>query len=204
MTLFERAVAQFQVNLPLLLAAGLAGFSWWLVQSTPKEVTQPRPARVSTQADYELFGATVAHFDDQGRLQAVIDGEAMRHYPVNDEIKIDRMVLSARDPKGQGLHAVANAGYANQMAREVLISGGAKIVATPAPSTSGSKTGTIRLLGESFHINTQTHVLMTDQPVTVLSDVSKIDAQGLRHDQRTGVTELKGRVLGEYSEMRQP
>lgn len=200
MTLFERAVAQFQVNLPLLLAAGLAGFSWWLVQSTPKDAVQPRPARVSTQADYELFGATIAHFDGEGRLQAVIDGEAIRHFPVNDELKIDRMVLSARGLTGQGIHAVANAGYANQLTNEVVISGGAKIVATPPPDQKVQKQGPVRLTGEVFQINTKSHVLASDKPVTVLSDFAQIDAQGIRYDQILGVTELKGRVVGRYSE----
>lgn len=203
MTLFERAVAQLQSNLPMLLAAGMAGFTWWLIQASPKEVAQPRPARVPTQADYQLAKATIARFDQNGRLQAVIDGESMSHYPVNDELRIDRMVLSARDLKGQGLHASAREGYANGMAKEVIIRGGAKAVATPAPGAhrSGLKQGPVRLMGETFHINTETHVLSSDQPVTLIHSAGEIRAQGLRHDQSKSVTELKGRVVGHYDDV---
>lgn len=202
MTLFERAVGQLQSNLPMLLAAGLAGFTWWLIQASPKDVAQPRPARVPSQADYQLNKATIARFDSQGRLQAVIDGELMSHYPVNDELRIDRMVLSARDLKGQGLHASAREGYANGLAKEVIIRGGAKAIATPAPGkpAAGIKQGPMRLTGELFHINTETHVLTSDQPVKLVHSAGEIRAQGLRYDQTKGVTELKGRVVGHYSE----
>lgn len=203
MTLFERAVAQFQSNLPMILAAGLAGFTWWLIQASPKEVAQPRPARVPSQADYQLSKATIARFDSVGRLQAVIDGESMSHYPVNDELRIDRMVLSARDLKGQGLHASAREGFASGLAKEVVIRGGARAVATPAQGkpASGIKQGPVRLTGEMFHINTETHVLTSSQPVTLVHSAGEIRAQGMRYDQTKGVTELKGRVVGHYSEV---
>lgn len=203
MTLYERAVAQLQSNLPMLLAAGLAGFTWWLIQASPKDVAKPRPARVPSQADYQLNKATIARFDSQGRLQAVIDGEAMSHYPVNDELRIDRMVLSARDLKGQGLHASAREGYANGLAKEVVIQGGAKAIATPAPGqakSGGVKQGPVRLMGERFHINTETQVLTSEQPVTMVHSAGEIRAQGLKYDQTRGVTELKGRVVGHYSD----
>lgn len=201
MTLFERAVAQLQANVPMLLAAGLAGFTWWLIQASPKDEGPPRPTRVSSRPDYELNEATVARFDPQGRLQAVVDGQAIRHYPVEDELQIDAMVLSARDEKGQALHAVAREGQANGRAEVVVIRGGAKVVVTPASSpVAGAKAlrGPARLSGEVFRVDTQAHVLTSDQPVTVQHESGEIHGDQLRYEQLTGITEVQGRVKGFY------
>lgn len=202
MTLFERAVAGFQANLPMLLAAGLAGFTWWLIQATPKDDGPARPARVASTPDYVLTEATVARFDAKGRLQGVVDGQSIRHYPGDDQLQIDQMVLSARDDKGQGLHAVAREGLANGQAEVVVIRGGAKVVATPASGAmAGGRTmrGPVRMHGESFQIDSKTHVLTSDQPVTVVHDSGEIDATALRYEQLTGITQLQGRVVGHYN-----
>ncbi|MGE5452026.1 MAG: LPS export ABC transporter periplasmic protein LptC [Acidobacteriota bacterium] len=201
MTLFQRIVAQIQANLPMLLAAGLAAFTWWLIQASPKDAGPARASRVSTRPDYELNEATVARFDPQGRLQAVVDGQAIRHYPVEDELQIDAMVLSARDEKGQALHAVAREGQANGRAEVLVIRGGAKVVATPASSAvvgGRAVRGPVRLSGEVFKVDSRAHVLTSDQPVTVQHESGEVRADRLRYEQVTGITELEGRVRGFY------
>ena len=202
MTFFQRLVAQLQAGLPMLLAAGMAGFTWWLIQASPKDEGPARPAHVSSNPDYVLSEAHIARFDPQGRLQAVIDGRAIRHYPAQDELQIDQLVLSARDEKGQGLHAVARQGLANGQAEIVTILGGAKVVATPAsaPLPGGKPVqGPVRLSGEVFKVDTRAHVLTSDQPVTLQNDNGEIHAQALRHEQLTGITQLDGRVTGHYA-----
>ncbi|HET8693288.1 MAG TPA: LPS export ABC transporter periplasmic protein LptC [Aquabacterium sp.] len=203
MTLFERAVYQFQANLPMLLAAGLAGFTWWLIQASPKDTGPAQPTPASTRPDYVLNGATVARFDPQGHLVGVIDGQSIRHYSADDRLQIDDMVLSARDAQGQGLHAVAREGEANGKAEVVVIRGGAKVVATPA---SGARTadkglqGPVRLTGEIFRLDSHAHVLTSDQPVTVENNSARVHADALRYEQLSGVTELKGHVTGVYQQ----
>lgn len=201
MTLFERAVYQFQANLPMLLAAGLAGFTWWLIQASPKDTGPAQPTPASTRPDYVLNRATVARFDAQGHLVGVIDGQSIRHYPVEDRLQIDDMVLSARDEKGQGLHAVAREGEANGKAEVVVIRGGAKVVATPpagARVADKGLQGPVKLTGEIFRIDSHAHVLTSDQPVTVENSSAQVHADALRYEQLSGVTELKGHVSGQY------
>ena len=201
MNLFQRLVAQLQAALPMLLAAGMAGFTWWLIQATPKDDGPTRPALASSNPDYVLNEAHIARFDAKGRLQAVIDGRSIRHYPVQDELQIDQLVLSARNEKGQGLHAVARQGVATGQAEVVTILGGAKVVATPAsaPRVAGKPVqGPIRLSGEVFKVDTRQHVLTADRPITLEHESGEIHAQAMRHDQRTGITELQGRVTGHY------
>ncbi|HET8871261.1 MAG TPA: LPS export ABC transporter periplasmic protein LptC, partial [Aquabacterium sp.] len=172
MTLFERAVYQFQANLPMLLAAGLAGFTWWLIQASPKDSGPAKAQPLSTRPDYILSDAVVARFDAQGRLEGVVNGQAIRHYPAEDRLQIDQMVLSARDEKGQGLHAVARQGEANGQAEVVVIRGGAKVVATPASNATPAgraPVGPVTMTGEVFRLDNRADLLTSDQPVTLLN-----------------------------------
>lgn len=184
-----------QASLPVLAAAGLAGFTWWLVQSSPKDEGPPRAAQVSSAPDYELQEARVARFDASGRLEAVVDGQVMRHYAEPDRLLIDQVLLLGRDEQGQGLRATARQGEANQSTEVVTLRGGALVVATP---TVGKPGGPVHFQGETLSVDTRERVVSSKQPVTLSQDGNVVHGQSLRHDERTGVTALGGRVTGRY------
>lgn len=191
-----------QATLPLLAAAGLAGFTWWLVQSSPKEGGAARAVLASSEPDYELHHARLARFNPQGRLDAVLDGQAMRHYPATDTLQIDEVVMSARDASGRGLHAVAHQGLADQRSERVTLSGGANVVAFPAPTPAdqgtGLRGGPVRFTGEGMRIDARARTVSSDQPVLLTQDHSQIRAQSMVYDERSGIGDLGGRVRGQY------
>jgi lipopolysaccharide export system protein LptC len=196
--LLERA----QATLPLLAAAGLAAFTWWLVESSPKDSAPARSAQAASTPDFELMKARVARFDAQGRLEAVVDGEAMRHYPSTDLLQIDKLVLSARDDKGQGLHAEAERGEADQRAEIVSLRGSARVTAYPslaADANGAARGGPIRFTSEGLKVDTRARLVSTDQPLLLTQDHSQIHGSSLRYDDRTGIAELGGRVQGSYA-----
>lgn len=193
---------QAQATLPLLAVAGLAAFTWWLVQSSPREGGPSGPSKVSSAPDYELSKARVARFDPQGRLQAILDGVAMRHYPDTDTLQIDQLVLSARDEKGQSLHAVSNEGEADRRTEVVTLRGGARVVATPAPGAdqgSGLRGGAVRFAGEGLRIDTRGRVVSSAEPVLLTQDHSQVHAQSMSYSEHTGIADLGGRVRGQYA-----
>ena len=184
-----------QASLPVLAAAGLAGFTWWLVQSSPQD-EGPRPAaQVSSAPDYELHEVRVARFDASGRLEAVLDGKVVRHYPVPDRLLIDEVLLLGRDEQGQGLRATAREGEADQSAAVVTLRGGAQVVATPPTGQPG---GPVRFQGETLSVDTRERIVSSKLPVTLTQDGNVVRGQSMRHDERTGVTVLGGRVTGQY------
>lgn len=191
-----------QATLPLLAAASLAGFTWWLVQSSPKMGGARQAAQASSAPDYVLGKARIARFDAQGRLEAVLDGQSMRHFASTDRLYIDQVVLSARDEKGQGLHATANEGEADRRAEIVTLRGGARVVATPAahggePGT-GLRGGPARFAGEGLKVDTRERIVSSDEPVLLTQDRSQVQAQAMTYDDDTGIADLKGRVHGRY------
>lgn len=199
-------VERAQATLPLLAVAGLAGFTWWLVQSSPKEGGAALPPLASSAPDYELQQARLVRFDAQGRLQAILDGTEMRHYPDKDRLVIDALRLSARDEKGQGLKAVAREGEADRMAELVHLRGGVQVVALPSGEVAASSASPgamsrgepVHFTGEGLRIDTRQRVVSSDEPVLLTQAHSEIRARSMVYNDQTRIAELGGRVQGRY------
>jgi lipopolysaccharide export system protein LptC len=191
-----------QAALPLLAAAGLAGFTWWLVQSAPKEGAARAPHQASSEPDYALFQTRVARVDASGRLEAVLDGKVMRHYPDTDRLRIDELVLSARDPQGKAMHASSAEGWADTAADLVVLEGGAHVTAYPVwPVVPGgdARDAPVVFAGEVLRVNTRLKQVWSDRPVQLIQGTRRIDAQSMHYDDVTGIADLAGRVHGRYS-----
>jgi len=199
-------LARVQSAAPLVLAAALAGFTWWLVASSPDVGDGARPPEPDRGTpDYELAHARLARFDAHGRLEAVIDGDRMRHYPVTQTVQIDAMQLAMRHPDGRRVLAQAREGEWSEGRGLASLSGQADVrladagVVLPAQAAElGTRgdVGVTRILGERLDLDTRARVLTSQQPVTVLREGSTVLAQTLRHDEPAGLTNLGGRVQG--------
>lgn len=198
-------LARAQSAAPLVLAAALAGFTWWLVVSSPEvgdAARAPEPDRGTP--DYELAHARLARFDAQGRLEAVLDGDRMRHFPVSQTVQIDAMQMAMRHPDGRRVLAQAREGEWSEGRGLASLVGEADVrladagVSWSAGAASAAELGpgVTRILGERLDLDTRARVLTSQQPVTVLREGSTVRAQTLRHDEPAGLTELGGRVQG--------
>jgi lipopolysaccharide export system protein LptC len=200
-------LARAQSVAPLVLAGVLAGFTWWLVVSSPDVGPGARPPEPDDSTpDYELARARLARFDVQGRLEAVIDGDRMRHYPATQTVQIDAMRLAMRHPDGRRVLAQAREGEWSESRGLASLTGQAdvRLADVGVPPTllmgpaagEGSAIGVTRVLGERLDLDTRARLLTSRQPVTMLREGSTVHAQTLRHDEPAGRTDLGGRVQG--------
>ena len=192
---------RLQAALPLAAAACLAAFTWWLVQSSPKDTGPAGTARVLTEPDYVLTQARVARFDASGRIVAVLDGQRMQHRPDLDQLEIDQVQLSARDVLGRGLQATALRGVADANGKQVALQGQAHVTAWPELGASGPAAALpapIVFEGEDLLVDTALRQLTSTQPVTLTRADSQIRGSALHYDGLTGLSELSGRVNGHY------
>lgn len=200
-------LARAQSVAPLVLASALAGFTWWLVASSPDAGERARPPEPDRGTpDYVLDQARLARFDAQGKLEAVIDGERMRHYPATQTVQIDAMRLAMRHPDGRRVQAQAREGEWSDALGTASLSGaadvrladaGAPLPVQPAEVGERGDPGVTRVLGERLDLDTRGRVLTSQQPVTVVREGNRLKAQTLRHDEPAGVTDLGGRVQGQ-------
>ncbi len=172
---------------PLLLMGLLALGTWWLVQRTPVPVEARRPAAVSHVPDYDMQGFSAWRFRPEGALASVITGAALRHFPDTDTVEIDHLRARAVDAAGQRFQARANQGVADQKQSQVRLLGDAEVVrlAQGEGSLQSIDTGAVGAMtlsdrdlvmrGQALTMNTQTHDVSSDEPVTLN------DAQGWVH-----------------------
>lgn len=192
------ALDQARSAIPIVVVAGLAAVTWWLVQSTPKNGGPARAAKVSSAPDYELEQARVERFAPKGALVSVLDGRVMRHYADGDRLEIDEVRLSARDEAGKRVQAVARQGFADGVNQIVTLKGGARAVAHAEPGAKGLATSPVTFEGEILTANNRTQVISSDQPVRLLHEAGVVRGGSMVHDQRTGITEFNQRVSGYY------
>lgn len=97
---------QWLINyLPLALMALLAVFTAWLVKQAPSGDDPQVALAPRSTPDYEMRGFELQRFDAEGRTQAWLRGEALRHYPDDDRIEFDRIRLELQGADGSWLHA---------------------------------------------------------------------------------------------------
>ena len=188
---------------PIVMLSGLAGFTWWLVQSSPTLGGAKPVALASSSPDYELQKARVERYNPEGRLIAILDGQTMRHFVDGDRLEVDAVQLAVRDPKGQHVQGVAREGEANGSTNMVVLNGGARVVATPASGTQvkGQRLDPSPVVfeGEVLRVNTQDRVVTSELPVKITHSQGQLQGGNLRYDDRIGVAELGARVHGRYN-----
>lgn len=195
-------LSRLQSLAPLVVAAALAGFTWWLVASSPESEQAARPMADPAVPDYELAQARLARFDANGRLEAVLDGDRMRHYPATQSLQVDAMQMAARHADGRRLQAQAEQGEWQEGSGVVTLTGGADVRMLPAAAGAGvsaadsEPAGTTRVRGEQLKLDTRARVVSSQQPVWLTRDRSEVRARSLRHDEVAGLTDLGGRVVG--------
>ena len=179
---------------PVLVLLGLAGFTWWLVQSSPK-LESAKVARVGDdRPDYILSHARLARFDENGRLEAVVDGNTMRHHPLSGVLDIDSVVMSGHHEDGIQVHGLAQQGHWQERDEVLVLEGAADVVITPK---SGDPEEVTRVTGERLRIDTRKRTLDSAQPVHLSQAHRQIQAQSLHHDDIAQLTLLGGRLYGD-------
>lgn len=197
-----RAVDQARVMLPVAAMAGLAAYTWWLVQSVPEAAGGDRPEPPATVPDYVLSKAQVERFDAGGHRTSVMRGESMTHFAQGDRLVVNNFSLQSDATPGvaragQRVQAWALEGrYLGEQGVVELV-GQAKVTAMqPQPGAAPLVT---TFTGEQLRWQVDAQLLTTDRPVQVSSAQGTVRGNRLRHDARTGMTDLSGRVSGVLS-----
>ncbi len=194
-----RTVDQARVALPVVIVAGLAAYTWWLVQSVPQALGNQAAEAPATVPDYVLNQAQVERFDATGRRVSVMQGRAMTHYAKDDRLLVHRLYFQGWSGAGEGasgqqVQAWALEGRYLGEQGVVELLGQAKVAATQ-PKTGGG-TSVTTFTGEQLRWQVNEQLLTTDRPVQVSGAQGTVRGNRLRHDAQAGLTDIAGRVTG--------
>lgn len=175
-------------TLPLLIMAVLAAGTWWLVKNAPQPDAPATPAEVRHLPDYQVARFTLQRYAPDGRLQAQIEGEQLRHYPDTDELEIDAVHVLFYHPDGRVTRATAREGLAAADGSRVRLMGGAHVIST------GTQGEPVNILGEELVAEPPLRRIWADRPVSVQQGDNELTAEAFHFDEQTGLLQLRGRA----------
>jgi lipopolysaccharide export system protein LptC len=177
---------------PIVVVAGLAAYTWWLVQSTPSMGSGRGLKAPSTVPDYVLQKAVIERFDEDGKRVSVLRGDRMSHVVLGDRLTVEQPRMVGLDADGQQVNAQASLGHYQATDEQLELLGQAHVVL----HGDGMKRGTVTFEGESLLVDVHQRLMTSAKPVRITRIDGVVNASGMRHDGGTGLTDLNGRVRG--------
>jgi lipopolysaccharide export system protein LptC len=174
--------------LPLLLMVLLAASTWWLVKNTPlgDVAGADKPAREAP--DYTMTGFSITRFSPEGRVVLRIAGDALRHFPVTDQLEIDGVRIHAIAPDGRITDASALRALANGDGSEVQLLGAARVVS----QIDGAEV--LELQSEFLHAFLRFEQIRSHLPVRLRHGNTETRAGGFEYDHVLQRLQLNGPV----------
>ena len=185
---------RLSLYLPIVLLAGLALGTYWLVRSTPEFSPALPEKTASHDPDYFMKNFSVKTFDATGRLKSEVVGEAARHFPDTDTVEIDRVRIRSYNDQGQLTTATANRALTNSDGSEVQLFGNALIVREAIEGKKDSPR--LEFKGEFLHAFMNSEQVKSNKPVRLTRGKDSFAGDSMEYDGLEQVMQLRGRVKG--------
>lgn len=182
------------IYLPVLLMGLLALASYWLLRATPVAEVPEAERPVSSEPDYFMRRFSVKVFDVAGVLKTELQGVEARHYPATDTVEVDNGRIRHIGLNGLPTLASARLITTNGDNTEFVLRGNAVVVREAGVNASGEAVPRLEFRGEFLHIFTAPERVVSDQPVTLLRDTDRLQADNLDYVGDERVANFKGRV----------
>ncbi|RIX74991.1 LPS export ABC transporter periplasmic protein LptC [Acidovorax cavernicola] len=184
------------IYLPIILMAGVALGTYWLVRNAPKLLEPTVKAAPTHEPDYFMRDFVIKNFLPNGDLRSELHGVEGRHYPDTDTIEVDQVRMRSISPEGLVTRSSANRGLSNSDGSEIQLFGNAIVIRDPAVSASGKATPRLEFRGEFLHAFLDTEKVQSNKPVTLIRGSDQFTGDSLDYDNLSGVANLTGRVRG--------
>jgi lipopolysaccharide export system protein LptC len=197
----ERWRGALALYLPVLIMGGLAGLTWWLMQSTTGVGSSAQPKLIHHEADYEMRGFSIWRSSSAAAATAthgLIEGQRLQHYADTSTLEIDGLRLRWVDAEGQRTRVVAGRAVAHDDGQVVQLFGEARVVRESVKSVAGADVvPALEFTGSNMQIDARRERIHADSPVTLHTPRGAFKAQGMSYDHALGLLEMQGGVQGE-------
>ena len=183
--------------LPLLILALLAGFTWWLVKSTPLPDDADERRVLRHEPDYQMQGFELQRFKADGTLALQVRGREMRHYPDTDTLEIDGIELRAMGKDGTLTTAQAHQALSNADASEIRLQGDVQ-VRRYALAQAEQQPAQLEISGEFLQLNPLLEQMRSHLPVTLQAGQGRFSVQSFEYDNLSGQLQFHGRSNASY------
>jgi lipopolysaccharide export system protein LptC len=173
--------------LPLVLAALLAGLTYWL-DHVVQAGDASQSARSRHDPDYFVDHFTVRRFGPDGTLQHTITADRMVHFPDNDTTEVTAPHLVYESPQTD---ITARTAWLDSKGKHVRLNDDVRIARTGSPGLPE----TVITTSELF-VTPDDETAHTEAPVIITQGKSVVTGVGLEANNKTEIAVLSGRVHG--------
>lgn len=173
---------------PLLIAAILAGLTFWLAQAAHiGEEVAASDAPQDPDAWVERF--TVRRFGTDGKLRHTLVADRLLHYPRDDSTMVISPHLTYTSDNTTVL--TARTAWLDKGGKNVQLKDDVRVVRTATPDAPETvfTTSVLDVVPDDEYAH-------TDAPVTITQGQSIVNGVGMEANNKTGVTILNGPVNG--------
>jgi lipopolysaccharide export system protein LptC len=174
--------------LPLVVLGMLAGFSFWLEQSTQGEDTGGR-SKLRHDPDFWVDQFTLRRFGIDGSIQHLLTAKRMEHFPDDESTEIASPHLAYF--RGRKTVATARTAWLDKEGKHVRLNDDVRIV---RPGIDGGPDTVITT--SVLNIVPDDEYAQTDAPVTLNQGRTVIHGVGLEVSNKTQIAVLSGPVQG--------
>lgn len=191
---FVWRVQQWLANyLPLALMAALALFSYWLLRQNPvpEGPTETRPLR--HVADYEMQGFELLRYLPDGRQQAWLQGETLRHFPDDDSIEVERLQLRLVADDGRVMLAEAERATGPSKGEPLELKGSVRVRRYAPGADLNQAQPELEVQTEALTVWQSERRLKGKVPVRLIAPPRlQLDAAGFEYEHGRGLLRFKG------------
>lgn len=182
--------------LPLLMMAGLALATYWLVHSATPVSILAKLQPLTHDPDYFMNGFSLRTFSADGSVRSEVLGDKARHYPDTQGLEIDAIRIKSYDNKGRLTIATATRGLTNEDTSEVQLLGNAVVVREESAPTDGAVMPRMEYRGEFLHAFMTTERVISHKPVVLIRGKDRFSADTLDYDNVDQLIHMRGHVHG--------
>jgi lipopolysaccharide export system protein LptC len=191
----QRIPALVLLGTVTLLAAG----SFWLVQLSQQSALNTSSQTERTEPDYFVENFTYSKVDGKGRVEYVIEGVKMTHYPVDKHSVIDKPVVRNFSPDRPPTTVRAETANINGDHTEVKLIDN---VILERAQTRGDEPLTVT--SEYMLVLPKKDVVTTDRHVDIRVGNTRLSGTGMVANNATRQLTLESRVNGIYPPPNKP
>lgn len=184
------------IYVPVLMMAGLALGTYWLVRNTPVFSAPEAERQVGHEVDYFMRTFSVKSFGEAGQLKSELHGVEARHFPDTDILEIDQARMRSIDARANVTTGTANRAYVNSDGSQVQLTGNAVVVREASPDGKGGSAPRLEFRGEFLHVFVNEDRVKSHKPVLLIRGPDQFTGDTFAYDNLDQVAQLQGRVRG--------
>lgn len=178
---------------PLLLAAALALWTFWLV-NTVRDKQDDTPAAPTNEPDYYLHDFELRRYNAQGALHTKMIGTYGEHIPNPDTLHVQNIDAYTQSDNGSHTHGTALRGTSQEKDKIIELFGDVHIKHQAAAKPNQPKPEVAVFKSEYLKATNGMQHFSTDKPVHITQGKHTMQAQGMEFANDKKIVSAQGRV----------